>query len=141
MAHWTGLLRQVVSVESLSQRQWIRGYHKGRVKKRWVTNLPLSFDHRLVDGEPDSRVLACVERVLKNSARGLVWGCRAHVCGICGYDLTSVTMSMHRPIAPDAKTWDDNPRSRQREARAGGMRWDSKGNWCAVRCSIGSPNS
>jgi pyruvate dehydrogenase E2 component (dihydrolipoamide acetyltransferase) len=48
--------------------------HKGKLTKRWVTNLSLSFDHRLVDGELGSRVLADIARVLEEPARGLVWG-------------------------------------------------------------------
>ncbi|MFJ6901880.1 dihydrolipoamide acetyltransferase family protein [Streptomyces hokutonensis] len=40
--------------------------HKGRVALRWVTQLALSFDHRLVDGELGSKVLARVGAILKN---------------------------------------------------------------------------
>ncbi|MEV7731705.1 dihydrolipoamide acetyltransferase family protein [Streptomyces sp. NPDC088921] len=40
--------------------------HKGRVALRSVTQLALSFDHRLVDGELGSKVLARVGAILKN---------------------------------------------------------------------------
>jgi 2-oxoisovalerate dehydrogenase E2 component (dihydrolipoyl transacylase) len=40
--------------------------HHGRVRLRWVTQLGLSFDHRLVDGELGARVLTHVGRVLEN---------------------------------------------------------------------------
>ena len=40
--------------------------HKGKVKLRSTMQLSLSFDHRLVDGELGSRVLAKVGRVLEN---------------------------------------------------------------------------
>jgi len=48
--------------------------HKGKVKLRHVTQLALSFDHRLVDGELGSRVLADVAAVLQDPAHALVWG-------------------------------------------------------------------
>jgi pyruvate dehydrogenase E2 component (dihydrolipoamide acetyltransferase) len=48
--------------------------HKGKLTKRSITNLSLSFDHRLVDGELGSRVLADIASVLEEPARGLVWG-------------------------------------------------------------------
>ncbi len=41
---------------------------------RHVTQLALSFDHRLVDGELGSRYLATVAAILEDPARGLVWG-------------------------------------------------------------------
>jgi len=47
--------------------------HKGKIKKRWVTQLPLSVDHRLVDGELASRVLADVATILHEPAQALVW--------------------------------------------------------------------
>jgi pyruvate dehydrogenase E2 component (dihydrolipoamide acetyltransferase) len=40
--------------------------HKGQVALRWTTQLALSFDHRLVDGELGSKVLARVGRILEN---------------------------------------------------------------------------
>ena len=39
--------------------------HKGRIALRWTTQLALSFDHRLVDGELGSRVLARVGAILE----------------------------------------------------------------------------
>src|SRR5688500_20027673 len=47
---------------------------KGKVKPRWVTQLALSVDHRLVDGELASRVLhdVATTRVRPEQARG--WG-------------------------------------------------------------------
>ncbi len=41
---------------------------------RPVTNLGMSFDHRLVDGELGSRYLADLAAILQDPARGLVWG-------------------------------------------------------------------
>ncbi|PXY18922.1 dihydrolipoamide acetyltransferase family protein [Prauserella muralis] len=38
--------------------------HKGRVALRWTTQLALSFDHRLVDGELGSKVLARIGQIL-----------------------------------------------------------------------------
>jgi pyruvate dehydrogenase E2 component (dihydrolipoamide acetyltransferase) len=39
-----------------------------------VTQLALSFDHRLIDGELGSRFLSDVGAILSDPARGLVWG-------------------------------------------------------------------
>jgi 2-oxoisovalerate dehydrogenase E2 component (dihydrolipoyl transacylase) len=39
-----------------------------------VTQLALSVDHRLVDGELGARFLADVAKVLMEPAHGLVWG-------------------------------------------------------------------
>ena len=44
------------------------------IEPRWVTQLALSFDHRLVDGELGSRYLADVAALLHDPARALVWG-------------------------------------------------------------------
>jgi 2-oxoisovalerate dehydrogenase E2 component (dihydrolipoyl transacylase) len=44
------------------------------IEPRWVTQLALSFDHRLIDGELGSRFIADVGAILADPARGLVWG-------------------------------------------------------------------
>ena len=46
----------------------------GEIVPRHVTQLSLSFDHRLVDGELGSRVLADVARVLEDPGQALIWG-------------------------------------------------------------------
>jgi 2-oxoisovalerate dehydrogenase E2 component (dihydrolipoyl transacylase) len=45
-----------------------------RIEPRWVTTLALSFDHRLVDGELGSKLLADVAALLGDPGRALVWG-------------------------------------------------------------------
>ncbi|MCF6524062.1 dihydrolipoamide acetyltransferase family protein [Streptomyces sp. JJ36] len=47
--------------------------HKGEVKPRKVTTLALSFDHRLVDGELGSKVLADIAAVLERPKRLITW--------------------------------------------------------------------
>ena len=47
--------------------------HEGEIQIRWVTQLALSFDHRLVDGELGARLLFDVGRVMNDPAHGLVW--------------------------------------------------------------------
>jgi len=61
----------ILAFGAIAERPWV---HKGKVKARWVTQLALSFDHRLVDGELGSRVLADVARVMEDPTQALVWG-------------------------------------------------------------------
>lgn len=61
----------ILALGAIGQRPWV---HKGKVKPRWVTQLALSFDHRLVDGELGSRVLHDVAVIMENPEQGLVWG-------------------------------------------------------------------
>lgn len=61
----------ILALGAIDQRPWV---HDGEIKARWVTQLALSFDHRLVDGELGSRVLADVAKVMNDPTRGLVWG-------------------------------------------------------------------
>ncbi len=61
----------ILAFGAVTRRPWV---HKGKVRPRDVTQLALSFDHRLVDGELGSRVLADVAAVLGDPAQGLVWG-------------------------------------------------------------------
>jgi len=55
---------------AVRQLPWV---HKGKVKPRMVTQLALSFDHRLVDGELGSRFLADLAAMLEDPETLLVW--------------------------------------------------------------------
>ena len=61
----------ILAFGAIREQPWV---HKGRIKKRYVTQLALSFDHRLVDGGLGSRLLADVAAVLEEPAQALVWG-------------------------------------------------------------------
>ncbi|MBU4215952.1 MAG: 2-oxo acid dehydrogenase subunit E2, partial [Actinobacteria bacterium] len=61
----------ILAFGAIREQPWV---HKGKVKVRQVTQLALSFDHRLVDGALGSRLLADVAAVLGDPARALVWG-------------------------------------------------------------------
>lgn len=61
----------ILAFGAIRLQPWV---HKGKVKPRHVTQLALSFDHRLVDGELGARVLADVASVLADPAQALVWG-------------------------------------------------------------------
>ena len=61
----------ILAFGAIRQQPWV---HKGKIKVRDVTQLALSFDHRLVDGELGARVLADVAAVLADPAQALVWG-------------------------------------------------------------------
>ncbi|MEU5657586.1 dihydrolipoamide acetyltransferase family protein [Streptomyces sp. NPDC047737] len=60
----------ILAVGSIKLQPWV---HKGKVKPRQVTTLALSFDHRLVDGELGSKVLADVAAVLEQPKRLITW--------------------------------------------------------------------
>lgn len=59
----------ILAVGAIKLQPWV---HKGKVKPRQVTTLALSFDHRLVDGELGSKVLADVAAVLEDPKRRLI---------------------------------------------------------------------
>ncbi|MEV2228202.1 dihydrolipoamide acetyltransferase family protein [Streptomyces phaeochromogenes] len=61
----------ILAVGSIKLQPWV---HKGKVKPRQVTTLALSFDHRLVDGELGSKVLADVAAILEQPKRLITWG-------------------------------------------------------------------
>jgi 2-oxoisovalerate dehydrogenase E2 component (dihydrolipoyl transacylase) len=61
----------ILAFGAIRQQPWV---HKGKIKPRWVTQLALSVDHRLVDGGLAAKVLADVARVLEDPAQVLVWG-------------------------------------------------------------------
>ncbi|MFI8088838.1 dihydrolipoamide acetyltransferase family protein [Streptomyces sp. NPDC086080] len=60
----------ILAVGAIKPQPWV---HKGKVKPRQVTTLALSFDHRLVDGELGSKVLADVAAILENPKRLITW--------------------------------------------------------------------
>ena len=61
----------ILAFGAIREQPWV---HKGKIRIRSVTQLALSVDHRLVDGELGARVLADVAKVLMEPAHGLVWG-------------------------------------------------------------------
>ncbi|MEW1957779.1 dihydrolipoamide acetyltransferase family protein [Kineococcus sp. NPDC059986] len=60
----------ILAVGKISQRPWV---HKGKIKPRYLAQLSLSFDHRMLDGESGSRALADIAAVLEDPARALTW--------------------------------------------------------------------
>ncbi|WP_084124977.1 dihydrolipoamide acetyltransferase family protein [Demequina sp. NBRC 110054] len=60
----------ILAFGAIREQPWV---HEGEIKIRWVTQLALSVDHRLVDGELGARVLADVGRVMQDPSQGLVW--------------------------------------------------------------------
>ncbi|MFE9883206.1 dihydrolipoamide acetyltransferase family protein [Streptomyces sp. NPDC005784] len=60
----------ILAVGAIKTRPWI---HKSKVKPRQVVTLALSFDHRLVDGELGSRVLAATAEILEHPKRLITW--------------------------------------------------------------------
>ncbi len=61
----------ILAFGQIRKQPWV---HKGKVVPRDVTTLALSFDHRLVDGELGSKVLADVAAVLERPRRLTTWG-------------------------------------------------------------------
>jgi pyruvate dehydrogenase E2 component (dihydrolipoamide acetyltransferase) len=55
---------------AIRKMPWVVG---NKVKPRWVTQLSVAFDHRLVDGDLGSRFLADVAAVLEDPSKALVW--------------------------------------------------------------------
>ena len=56
---------------TIRQMPWVV---KGKIKPRWVTQLGLSFDHRLVNGDLGSRFLADIAAIMHDPGQALVWG-------------------------------------------------------------------
>ncbi|KRD19075.1 MULTISPECIES: dihydrolipoamide acetyltransferase family protein [unclassified Streptomyces] len=61
----------ILAVGAIRLQPWV---HKGKVKPRQVTTLALSFDHRLVDGELGSKVLADLAAILEQPKKLITWG-------------------------------------------------------------------
>ncbi|WP_039641268.1 dihydrolipoamide acetyltransferase family protein [Streptomyces sp. 769] len=61
----------ILAVGAIKLQPWV---HKGEVKPRQVTTLALSFDHRLIDGELGSKLLADIAAILERPKRLITWG-------------------------------------------------------------------
>ncbi len=57
----------------LGQVRKLPWVHKGKVRPRWVTQLAISFDHRLIDGDLGGRFLGDIAAVLEHPDRVLAW--------------------------------------------------------------------
>jgi len=66
----------IMAFGAIRRQPWVVTAADGTesIEPRWVTQLALSFDHRLIDGELGSKFLADVAAILADPARGLVWG-------------------------------------------------------------------
>jgi len=66
----------ILAFGAIRRQPWVVTAEDGTetIEPRWVTQLALSFDHRLVDGELGSKFIADVGAILADPARGLVWG-------------------------------------------------------------------
>lgn len=60
----------ILAFGAVREQPWV---HKGKVRPRQVTTLALSFDHRLVDGELGSKVLADTAAILEYPRRLMTW--------------------------------------------------------------------
>ncbi|AXH96330.1 dihydrolipoamide acetyltransferase family protein [Ornithinimicrobium avium] len=64
----------IVAFGAVRRMPWVVGEGaEERIEPRWVTQLAVAFDHRLVDGELGSRFLADLAALMEDPARALVW--------------------------------------------------------------------
>lgn len=61
----------ILALGAIREQPWVVD---GEIKVRWVTQLALSFDHRMVDGDLGSRFLADLAAILQDPTKALVWG-------------------------------------------------------------------
>jgi 2-oxoisovalerate dehydrogenase E2 component (dihydrolipoyl transacylase) len=59
----------ILAMGAIRKQPWV---HRNRVVPRWVTQLALSFDHRIVDGEQGSRFLADVAAIVEDPANAVL---------------------------------------------------------------------
>ena len=60
----------ILAFGAVKLQPWV---HHGKVKPRHITTLALSFDHRLIDGELGSKLLADVAAILEQPKRLITW--------------------------------------------------------------------
>ncbi len=66
----------IVCFGAVRRQPWVVTARDGSetIEPRWITQLAVSFDHRLVDGELGSRFLADIAALMHDPGRALVWG-------------------------------------------------------------------
>ena len=66
----------IVCFGAIRRQPWVVTAADGSetIEPRWITQLAVSFDHRLVDGELGSRFLADIAALMHDPGRALVWG-------------------------------------------------------------------
>jgi 2-oxoisovalerate dehydrogenase E2 component (dihydrolipoyl transacylase) len=63
----------ILALGAIRRTPWIVGNGAGeRIEPRWVTQLALSFDHRLIDGQQGSQLLADTAAVLRDPGLALL---------------------------------------------------------------------
>ncbi|MDQ3465818.1 MAG: 2-oxo acid dehydrogenase subunit E2 [Actinomycetota bacterium] len=60
----------ILAFGAVREQPWV---HKGKIRKRQITTLGLSFDHRIVDGELGSRFLADLAGLLADPGQALTY--------------------------------------------------------------------
>lgn len=64
----------IVCFGAVRRMPWVVGEGaEERIEPRWVTQLSVSFDHRLIDGELGSRFLADLAALMEDPAKALAW--------------------------------------------------------------------
>jgi 2-oxoisovalerate dehydrogenase E2 component (dihydrolipoyl transacylase) len=64
----------IVAFGAIRRQPWVVGTGEDeRIEPRWVTQLAVSFDHRLIDGALGSMFLADLAALLQDPGRALVW--------------------------------------------------------------------
>ena len=61
----------IIGMGAVKEKPWVVD---GEVRPRQVTQLAVSFDHRLIDGALGAELLRDISRVLEHPEMGLVWG-------------------------------------------------------------------
>ncbi|MFB9731397.1 dihydrolipoamide acetyltransferase family protein [Ornithinimicrobium kibberense] len=65
----------IVAFGAVRRMPWVVGEGADeRIEPRWVSQLAVSFDHRLIDGELGSKFLADLAAIMEDPARAMVWG-------------------------------------------------------------------
>ncbi len=66
----------IVCFGAIRRQPWVVTNAAGEeeIVPRWVTQLSVSFDHRLIDGELGSKFLADLAALIEDPSRAMVWG-------------------------------------------------------------------